>query len=91
MPFPQALWKNLWKNGASSQNRPVVIGDSPVCTDVVRTLMTRQDRELEALASVFGLVQTWPHASHRKYHDHEGREIASSSVMTLCQAAHLEK
>jgi len=53
--------------------------------------MTRQDRELEALASVFGLVQTWPHASHRKYHDHEGREIASSSVMTLCQAAHLEK
>jgi hypothetical protein len=42
-------------------------------------------------ASVFGSVQTWPHASQRKYHDHEGREIDSRTfVFKLWQAAHLE-
>jgi hypothetical protein len=42
-------------------------------------------------ASVFGNVQTWPHASQRKYQDHEGNEIDSKiRVLKLWQAAHLE-
>jgi quaternary ammonium compound-resistance protein SugE len=38
-----------------------------------------------------GVVQTCPHSSHRKYHDHDGVEIDSRTfVLALRQAAHFE-